>query len=740
MDMKNLWASFYFLFLAFILVLVNPISIAQLTPSETRILFQVQKLLEYPEALQGWTDWTNFCYLPPSPSLKIVCSNSRVTELTVTGNKSSPSHSSKPASWNSTPSQQTLSKGFSIDAFFTVLTKLSNLEVLSLVSLGLWGPLPAKMNRFWSLQVLNISSNFIYGEIPSSISSMKNIRSLVLADNLFNGSVPDLKTLTSLEELNLGNNHLGPGFPSMGNNLVSIILRNNSLRSEIPSKLTNFEKVQKFDISSNNIVGFIPSSLFSLPSIQYLNLAENQLSGSLTINMTCSDVLQFVDISRNHLTGKLPSCIGLKKPSNRTVLYPWNCLSSGNLNYQHPYSDCQKEALAVKPPTERHKQESSTKLGLILGIIGGIVGITLLLVVLVLVIVRKSKVNRAEDNKFEGSFADKVSLRGSPRPNNDARHVPPTVRLPALGLPPYRIFTLEEIEDATKNFEPSNLMSEGSQGQLYKGWLENGSVVLVNCVKLKQKNMPPSFMHHMEVLPKLRHRHLVSVLGHCIVTYQDHPNTATSTTVFFVIEYIFNGSLRDHLADWKKKEMLKWPQRMAITIGIARGVQFLHSGVAPGIFGNNFKIENILLDDSLNAKIGGYNILNATDHLGGTENAEKEDIYQLGVILLEIITGRQITSASELEDLKLELERGLSESASVLRGATDSSVRGTYAYESLKTMVQITINCLCSECSKRPSIEDVLWNLQYSIQVQEGWGSSGNLSTRMRVWIWVTEQ
>jgi hypothetical protein len=62
------------------------------------------------------------------------------------------------------------------------------------------------------------------------------------------------------------------------------------------------------------------------------------------------------------------------------------------------------------------------------------------------------------------------------------------------------------------------------------------------------------------------------------------------------------------LADWRKKEMLKWPQRMAITIGIARGVQFLHTGIAPGIFGNKLKIENILLDDSLTAKISSYNI------------------------------------------------------------------------------------------------------------------------------------
>ncbi|RZB51822.1 hypothetical protein D0Y65_048311 [Glycine soja] len=70
--MKNLWLCFSYLFPAtIILVLLTPSSVAQLSPSEGRILFQVQKLLEYPQALQGWNRWTNLCFLPSSPSLKI---------------------------------------------------------------------------------------------------------------------------------------------------------------------------------------------------------------------------------------------------------------------------------------------------------------------------------------------------------------------------------------------------------------------------------------------------------------------------------------------------------------------------------------------------------------------------------------------------------------------------------------------------------------------------------------------
>lgn len=54
--------------------------------------------------------------------------------------------------------------------------------------------------------------------------------------------------------------------------------------------------------------------------------------------------------------------------------------------------------------------------------------------------------------------------------------------------------------------------------------------------------------------------------------------------------------------------MLKWPQRIAAVIGIARGIQFLHTVTVPGIFGNNLTIENILLDETLTAKISNYNL------------------------------------------------------------------------------------------------------------------------------------
>ncbi|KAL9856443.1 putative LRR receptor-like serine/threonine-protein kinaseRLK-Pelle-LRR-VI-1 family [Arabidopsis thaliana] len=683
---------------------------------------RIQKHLQYPPTLRSWSNWTNFCYLPSSPSFKILCFNGHVTELTVTGNRT-----------------VKLPGRFSSDSLFTVLTKLSNLKTLSLVSLGISGPLPSKIIRLSSsLQSLNLSSNFISGNIPKEISSLKNLRSLVLANNLFNGSVPDLRGLSNLQELNLGGNKLGPEVvPSLASNLITISLKNNSFGSKIPEQIKKLNKLQSLDLSSNKFTGSIPRFLLSLPSLQNLSLAQNLLSGSLPNSSLCNSKLRILDVSRNLLTGKLPSCFSSKKQI--VLLFTFNCLSingSPSAKYQRPVTFCENEAkqavAAVKSDTkdkERKEEDTGIELGLVIGIIIGVILVSAVLAGLVLVRMRKS---RSKEEPLEANNVDQVTVCSNTTRSTtsktvpDLRRVPQTMRSAVIGLSPYRVFSLEELEEATNNFDAENLCGE----QLYKGCLREGIAVTVRCIKLKQKNSTQNLAQQMEVLSKLRHMHLVSVLGHCIGTYQDHHPYAGST-IFIVQEYISNGSLRDYLTDWRKKEVLKWPQRMSIAIGVARGIQFLHTGVAPGIFGNNLEIENVLLDETLTVKLSGYSIplpSKVGAESPSNEDGEKEDVYQFGVILIQIITGKVIAAASsELGSLKLQLENSLRDEPSVLRSLADPCVRGTYAYESLRTTVEFAINCLCEDQRKRPSIEDVVWNLQYTIQVQQGWTSSENL-------------
>lgn len=392
--------SFTFLLL---LLLFPLLSDSQLTSSESKTLIEIQKQLQYPQILQSWTNTTNFCHIPPSPSFRIICFNNHITELTVAGNRTSK-----------------LSGKF--DKLFTLLTKLSSLNTLSLTSLGISGPLSPKIitKLSSSLESLNLSSNFISGKIPKEISSLKNLKSLVLSDNLLNGSVSDLRGLSKLQELDLGGNNLGPEVPSLPSNLISVSLQNNSFRSKIPEQIKKLNKLQSLDLSTNQFTGSIPEFLFSL---QNLDLAQNLFSGSLP-NSSCSSSskVKTLDVSHNLLTGKLPSCYTSKSFRNQTLLFSFNCLSligTPNAKYQRPLSFCQNQAskaIAVEPvPKVEEKDSAGIKLGLVILIIIGVVIVAAILVVLVLIVLRRRKSRSEEDtfevnNNIERHASDKVSV------------------------------------------------------------------------------------------------------------------------------------------------------------------------------------------------------------------------------------------------------------------------------------------------------------------------------------------
>lgn len=396
---------FFFTFLLLHLLRLPVRSESQLASSESKTLLEIQKQLQYPQILQSWTDTTNFCYIRPSPSLRIICFHGHITELTITGNITSK-----------------LSGSF--HKLFTLLTQLSSLRTLSVTSLGISGSLSPKIitKLSPSLESLNLSSNFISGKIPEEISSLKNLKSLVLTDNMFWGFVSDdLRGLSNLQELHLGGNKLGPEVPSLPSNLITVSLKNNSFRSKIPEHIKKLNKLQSLDLSSNEFTGSIPEFLFSLPSLQILSLDQNMLSGSLP-NASCSSSskIRTLDVSHNLLTGKLPSCYSSKSFRNQTVLFSFNCLSligTPNAKYQRPLSFCQNQAskaIAVEPvPKVKEKDSARIKLGLVILIIIGVVILAAILVLLVLIVLKRRK-SRSEEDLFEvnnGRHAsDKVSV------------------------------------------------------------------------------------------------------------------------------------------------------------------------------------------------------------------------------------------------------------------------------------------------------------------------------------------
>ncbi|KAL6005179.1 hypothetical protein ACLOJK_005741 [Asimina triloba] len=306
------------------------------------------------------------------------------------------------------------------------------------------------------------------------------------------------------------------------------------------------------------------------------------------------------------------------------------------------------------------------------------------------------------------------------------------MRLGALGLPPYRLFSLEELEEATNNFQTSTFMGESSHGQMYRGRLKDDSLVAIRCLKLKRRHSAQDFMQHIELISKLRHCHLVSVLGHCFEYYLDDSSVSR---LFLVFEYVPNGTLRSNICERLEAEKLTWTQRITAAIGIVKGIQFLHTSIVPGIFANDLKTTNVLLDQNLVAKISCYNLpvltevgaetsLNSPKDSRASRRAkqgDKVDVYDFGVILLEVIVGRPITSQTEVNTVKDLLQASMASEEAARRSIVDRTVTQASSDESLKTVMEICIRCLSKEPAERPSIEDVLWNLQFAAQVQDAW-------------------
>lgn len=419
---------------AFLFVVLIPVSCKeQLQSSQVHTLLRIKSLLNSPPSLSSWNNETNFCNSEPS----VVCYEESITQLHIVGETGA----------------QRLPTNFSIDSFFTTLIKLPSLKVLTLVSLGLWGPLPSKSVHLSSLEIVNLTSNFFEGHIPQFISSfqslqtlildsnnfsgrlpdglgslsslavlnvnnnslrgplpnslknLENLRVLVLSNNKFSNDVPDLSSLTHLQVLDLENNDLGPRFPVLGDKISRIVLRNNRFTFGIPEKVQSYYQLKLLDISFNRFVGPFPVSLLSLPLITYLDISDNKFTGMLSENLPCSSDLYLVNLTTNQLTGKLPSCL-LSDSKKRVVLYDGNCLGTGDAS-QKPIYFCRNEALAVGVIPRSHKRK---RVILALGICGGVIG-AIVLASITFLVIRKFLAGRASQ-KPQPRFSEENASMG----------------------------------------------------------------------------------------------------------------------------------------------------------------------------------------------------------------------------------------------------------------------------------------------------------------------------------------
>ncbi|XP_076925640.1 putative inactive leucine-rich repeat receptor-like protein kinase At3g03770 [Bidens hawaiensis] len=730
----------------------------QLQPIQTQLLLQVQKHLEYPmQTFNG-----DFCNMGSSPQVSIKCENDSVYELKIFGDKlSKVSEFHGYAILN-----QTLSQAFSIDSLVVTLTRFNNLKILSLVSLGLWGPLPDKIYRLSSLEVFDMSSNFMFGSIPNQLSRLIKLHTLILDDNFFNesfpnwfnplsnltiislknnrlngqfpssitkltnltdvslshnnltGELPDLTTLSSLKLLDLMENLFDSELPLLPKGVTTILLNNNSFKGIIPEEYDELNHLQHLDLSSNFLVGPPPSGLFSLPNISYLNLGYNMLSGSLHDIIKCGGNLGFVDISSNRFMGSLPSCLDANASNKRVVNVNGNCLNTGN--EQQRFDICKEDIV---------KKKKKHSLGSVVWIIIGVGGMMIFLVIVTFVRLFFNKREHQSESVTLQNTVPKVIQDSLPSGISsevlvNARIISEASKLGKQVAPSCRVFAIEELIEATNNFSELMFLGEGSIGKVCKGKLENGSYIAIRSLSLFKKYSTRNLKVRLDLLSKLQHPHLVGFLGYCI--NDSGLEDFASSRVYLVYEYISNGSFRTHLAKCSPDHILKWSDRLAVLIGTAKGVHFLHTGVILASSSNRLRTNNILLDEYRIPKLSDYGMSIITEGLEQLEvkgdgpkswHMKKlaDDVYDFGFVLLEALVGPIVTGKGEAFLLNEMKSFGSQDGRQRI---VDPVVLTTCSQESLSIVISITNKCTSIEPTHRPSFEDVLWNLQYAAQVQ----------------------
>ncbi|XP_031473983.1 cysteine-rich receptor-like protein kinase 25 [Nymphaea colorata] len=210
---------------------------------------------------------------------------------------------------------------------------------------------------------------------------------------------------------------------------------------------------------------------------------------------------------------------------------------------------------------------------------------------------------------------------------------------------------LRTVQAATDNFSELNKLGQGGFGPVYKGILPSGQEIAVKRLSQYSGQGIREFKNEVKLIGNLQHKNLVRLLGCC----------TEEEEVLLIYEYLPNKSLDTFLNDPQKRELLDWETRLNITMGIARGMVYLHHDSRLSIIHRDLKAANVLLDEQMNPKISDFGMARIfsgnqtqanTKIIVGTYGymapeyamdglfSTKSDVYSFGILLLEIISGQ----------------------------------------------------------------------------------------------------
>ncbi|GLT57820.1 hypothetical protein SLA2020_307660 [Shorea laevis] len=509
--------------------------------------------------------------------------------------------------------------------------RLEKLNQLSAYDNQLSGTIPSSIGNLTQLLYLYLENNHLKGEIPLNLENCRNLLEVDLSYNNIIGAIPKEVITSTITNLDFSGNFLS-GLLSLelGNmtNLISLVLSHNRLSGEIPSTLGNCHMLEDLYMEDNLLMGSIPSSLSALKSLQNLDLSRNNLSGQIPKYFQSFTLLQYLNLSLNEFEGEVPYEGVFGNASAVSVV--------GN---QHLCGGIQKLKLPRCKVQGLKKNERSHTIKIVIAIVSSSILLAVFLFLFFFTWARRSKRKASSMLQTQETFP-KISYA--------------------------------ELSQATNDFSLANLIGEGSFGSVYKGIMgENGMLVAVKVLNLKQKGASRSFMAECEAMRNIRHRNLIKVLTVC--SSIDFKGVDFKAIVY---EFMQNGSLDEWLHSKEVQvgvQNFSFIKRLNVAIEVAYAIEYLHYHCQPAIVHGDLKPSNILLDHEMVAHVGDFGLARflisskKTSSLGiigtigyvapeygtGGRASMAGDMFSFGILLLEMITGKRPTDETFKDGLNL---------------------------------------------------------------------------------------
>ncbi|XP_004289675.1 PREDICTED: probable LRR receptor-like serine/threonine-protein kinase At2g16250 [Fragaria vesca subsp. vesca] len=615
----------------------------------------------------------------------------------------------------------------------TIPASLSNLVSLSVLDLSqnrLTGSIPTSFGNLRNLSVLDISGNYLSGSLPSGIGNLLKLQSLNLSSNMLSSSIPpELGGLDSLVDLDLSSNLLLGPLPSGLKNLQRILVADNFLGGSL-GVLWSMPQLSFIDVAGNNFTGLLPNSSSNAnATAAVFNISRNSVYGAITPLVGKFGV---VDLSGNYFQGKIPGYVGTNASldsnclqnlkNQRTLVECSSFYADRGLSFDNFGQPNSTQPPAAAPPGKKSNKKV-IKLASVLGGVGLIVVVVLFLVILVLCSRKRGTTTQ------RGIGVGPVPAGSSPPPAGGP------VNFSSVG----DAFTYQQLLQATGDFNSTNLMKNGHTGDLFRGVLENGIPVVVKRIDLRSIKKD-AYLLELDFFSKVTSTRFVPFLGHCLENENEK---------FMVYKYMPNGDLSSSLykstntLDDTSLQSLDWITRLKIALGAAEGLTYLHHECDPPLVHRDVQASSILLDDKFEVRLGSLSDVCAqegdTHHsritrllrlpqsseqgASGSSTAScAYDVYCLGKVLLELVTGKLGISAASESQLKESLDDILPNISiydkELLNKIVDPSlIVDEDLLEEVWAMAVVARSCLNPKPSRRPLMRYILKALENPVKV-----------------------